>query len=103
MINIPANAKTYFLEELAEVLPTQVVYEHDSGGDLLWWNIAYVYDSLSKLIPSLEPLQKFVQSVSATLREHPDQLGKCIYIKPSNADGGSGLLSKREFVHSVLL
>ena len=97
-VSIPANAAAYFLQEMGEV-PTQVMYEH--GGEC-WWNLAFFHDALSQQLSQssqnqkIETMHKFVGNIAELLSEGQVQqhLGPCLYVKPSNGEGGSGLMSK---------
>ena len=95
-VRIPANVSTYYLEEMAEVIPTQVMYDYD---DHCWWNLSYVYDTLCQHLSGqkLEPMSKFVRSLAELVSaEHAEEhLGnRALYVKPSNVEGGFGLKSK---------
>ena len=88
-VRIPANVRTFYLEELVDVTPTPIAYDHEEA---FWWNIAFFHDNLSQSTSGTEPLQKFVRA-SATLLSNESStaaLGQSFYIKPSTVDGGCG-------------
>lgn len=90
-VRLPATAPVYFFEELQEVLPTCVAYEH---GEDYWWNIGYFYDTFLGLLQGerLESSSKFTTSIAKKVGEDDVQknLGACVYIKPSLASGRPG-------------
>ena len=86
-VRIPANVPVYYLEELCEIIPTQVMYIHN---DECWWNLAFFHDELARRLPSEERMNKFVKRVGDLLSQESvvEYVGQALYVKPSNTQPG---------------
>ena len=92
-VRIPANVPVYYLEELCEIIPTQVMYIHN---DECWWNLAFFHDELARRLPSEERMNKFVKTVGDLLSQESvvEYVGQALYVKPSNTQPGWGFVKK---------
>ena len=77
---LPATAPVIYFEELSEMLPACVAYEHQ---DDFWWNLGYIHDKMHlDLEGQAQAFPKFTQSLSNKLQEVAPRLGPCVYMRP---------------------
>lgn len=95
-VRIPANVPIFYIEELKDITPSQVVYDHQGQ---YWWSLAFVHDNLCAGGHDAEPIQKFVGSVAKLLADVDcrNRLGDCFYASPGNLDPGWALSKSGSF------
>lgn len=85
-VHIPSTVPSYFVEELAEVCPSQIVYKYD---ETFWVNLGGLHDTFSE--GTATPAKKFTKLCKEVVEEavRKNDLprnGKYIYVKPGQSN-----------------
>lgn len=99
-VQIPSTVPSYFVEELAEVCPSQIVYEYD---ETFWVNLGFLNDTFNQGASSgkFTKICREVIKEAVTNNELPN--GKYVYVKPGSSNMRPGDWKMRVFICHVLI
>ena len=99
-VQIPSTVPSYFVEELAEVCPSQIVYEYD---ETFWVNLGFLNDTFNQGASSgkFTKICREVIKEAVTKNELPN--GKYVYVKPGSSNMRPGDWKMRVFICHVLI
>ena len=90
MSGLSADVKTYYVEEVANLLPSCVVYQSES--EELFWNTDRAFDSLN--CGELREWTKHLQTVIQEAVSRGDLRNGCLHIRPQvGATNRTGLVT----------
>ena len=99
-VQIPSTVPSYFVEELAEVCPSQIVYEYD---ETFWVNLGFLNDTFNQGASSGKFTKICREVIQEAVTKHELPNGKYVYVKPGSSNMRPGDWKMRVFICHVLI